>query len=172
MRIEARTATLRLDRNLIVGLGGVIAALMLIAPAGAAAQPSPTAQAMPAVQATPAAAPAKQATPAAHARTAAHAKKPAKERVISVNIAKGQLYIIEDVAKGAGPGIKVVDNPNALLVHTEKPGQLVLLGSDTGTWKLNVTLASGEKVIYEVNVTAIAPAQGSLEPATAPTVMP
>jgi ABC-type uncharacterized transport system ATPase subunit len=142
----------------VVGLGVLIAALMLIAPPQAAAQNGWSVQTTPAtgVKAAP----------------AGQAKKAAKERVISINIAKGETYTIDGVAENGEPGIKIVSNPNALTVRTDAPGRIVLLGTDTGTWRLNVALASGEKVIYQVNVTATAPPLGSLQPGAAPTVMP
>jgi hypothetical protein len=51
------------------------------------------------------------------------------------------------------------------------PGRIELVGADAGSWKINVTLATGEKVTYLVTVKAQAPPQGSLVPAAAPTVM-
>jgi hypothetical protein len=32
------------------------------------------------------------------------------------------------------PGIKVVANPNALVVNTDAPGKVVVVGADTGSW--------------------------------------
>jgi len=95
----------------------------------------------------------------------------AKRRIIPVTINKGETYTIDDVSKSASPGIKVVDNGNALVVRTDAPGKIVLVGAAAGSWDLNVTLANGEKVTYEVNVKAEAPPQGSLVPGSAPTAM-
>jgi hypothetical protein len=95
----------------------------------------------------------------------------AKRRIIPVTINKGETYTIDDVSKNASPGIKVVDNGNALVVRTDAPGKIVLVGAAAGSWDLNVTLANGEKVTYEVNVKAEAPSQGSLVPGSAPTAM-
>jgi hypothetical protein len=52
------------------------------------------------------------------------------------------------------------------------PGRIELVGADGGTWKLDVTLATGEEVTYVVTVKAAAPPQGSLNPVAAPTVIP
>ena len=98
--------------------------------------------------------------------------KHAKRRTISVTIDKGETYVIEGVREGAAPGIKVAANPNALVVRTDAPGKIVLVGADTGSWNLVVTLATGEKVNYAVSVRALAPPQGSLAPASAPTAIP
>jgi len=109
----------------------------------------------------------------AHAAQADSKKhKQAKRRIIAVALSKGATYTIGDVRKGSAPGIKVVSNPHALVVNTGAPGQIVLVGADTGSWNLDVTLASGEKVTYAVNVKAEAPPQGSLKPGSAPTVIP
>lgn len=98
--------------------------------------------------------------------------KHAKRRTISVTIDKGETYVIEGVREGTTPRVKVVANPNALLVRTDAPGKIVLVGADNGSWNLVVTLASGEKVNYAVSVRALAPPQGSLTPASAPTAIP
>jgi hypothetical protein len=156
MLIEA--TTLKWARNLIVGLGMAMGLLVLIAPSRAAAQDSGWTQ----VPTQPAGAEA--------GKPGQHAKKSANERTVSVALTKGQTYVIHDVAKNGAPGVKVVNNPNALVVQNA-PGRIVLVGAATGSWKLNVTMADGEKVIYEVSVTAAGTQQGSLTPGAAPTVM-
>jgi hypothetical protein len=98
--------------------------------------------------------------------------KQAKRRIIQVTINKGETYVIDDVSESGAPGIKPVANPNALVVRTDAPGKIVLVGADAGNWNLDVTLASGEKVTYKVSVKALAPPQGDLTPGSAPTVMP
>lgn len=155
MRSEA--TTLRHARNLIVGLG-ITALVALIGVPRAAAQSGDWTQ----VTTPPAGTKA--------GKLGKHAKKSAKERTISVTLDKGQTYTIHGVAKNGGGDVKVVNNPNALVVQ-HAPGRIVLVGAATGSWKLNVTLASGEKVIYKVNVTAASHEQGSLAPGSAPTVM-
>ncbi len=106
-------------------------------------------------------------------RSSALAAPPeAKRRIISVTIGKGQNYTISGVKEGgAAPQSKVVDNPNALVVQ-DAPGRIELVGADTGTWKIDVTLATGEDVTYVVTVNAAGPPQGSLVPGTAPTAIP
>jgi hypothetical protein len=97
-------------------------------------------------------------------------KAKTKRRVIPVTINKGQNYTIDGVKDGTGPAPKVVNNPNALVVQSA-PGRIELVGADSGKWKINVTLATGEKVTYLVTVNAEAPPQGSLVPAAAPTAI-
>src|SRR5216684_2415232 len=95
--------------------------------------------------------------------------KQAKRRIIPVTINKGETYVISDVSEGGAPGVKPVANPNALVVRTDAPGKIVLVGA--GNWILDVTLASGEKVTYQVSVKAEAPPQGDLNPGSAPTAI-
>jgi hypothetical protein len=95
----------------------------------------------------------------------------AKRRTIPVTINKGENYTISGVKEGAAPGLKVVNNPNALVVQNA-PGRIELVGADAGSWEINVTLATGEKVTYVVTVKAEAPPQGSLVPGAAPTAIP
>jgi hypothetical protein len=96
----------------------------------------------------------------------------AKRRIITVTMSKGQTYVIEGVSTNGAPGVKVVHNPNALVVRTDAPGKVVLVGADAGSWSLDLTLASGEEVTYKVTVNADAPPQGSLAPGSAPTAIP
>ena len=95
----------------------------------------------------------------------------AKRRIIPVTINKGQNYTIDGVEEGAAPRAKVVNNPNALVVQNA-PGRIELVGADAGSWKINATLATGEKVTYVVTVKAAAPPQGSLAPGAAPPAIP
>jgi hypothetical protein len=116
-----------------------------------------------------AAQPTSDAQPSAAAKTTAVA--PVKRRVIPVTINKGQNYTISGVNSGTAPGVKVVHNPNALVLQTA-PGRIEMVGADAGTWRIKVTLATGEKVTYLVTVKSLAPAQGTLVPASAPTAIP
>src|SRR5260370_32393606 len=106
---------------------------------------------------------------------------PASEtRTVPVTINTGESYVIQDVSKDSTPGVKVVSNPSALVVHTDAPGKVVLLGAAEGNWDIDVTLASGEKVTYAVDVKPVAgakqppasatnsPARASAAPAAAP----
>lgn len=110
-------------------------------------------------------------TLAARPLLAKEAKEDKKRRVIPITINKGETYTISDVKKGAAPSSKVVENPNALVMHTDSSGSIILLGTEGGSWKLDVTLASGEKVTYAVNVKADAPPINSLAPGSAPTAI-
>lgn len=98
------------------------------------------------------------------------AKPAAKRRLIPLTINKGQNYTISGVKDDPPPGIKVVNNPNALVLQTA-PGRIEMVGADSGTWRIKTTLASGEKVTYVVTVKALAPPQGTLAPAGAPTAI-
>jgi hypothetical protein len=102
---------------------------------------------------------------------AAQPEAKVKRRIIPLTIAKGQNYTINGIQEGGSPTPKVVNNPNALVMQNA-PGRIELVGADAGTWKINVTLDTGEKVTYLVTVKADAPAQGSLVPGAAPTVIP
>jgi len=94
----------------------------------------------------------------------------AKRRIIPVTLNKGENITINGVEEGAAPRPKVVNNPNALVVQNA-PGRIELVGADAGSWKINATLDTGEKVTYVVTVKSAAPPQGSLVPVTAPTAI-
>ena len=102
--------------------------------------------------------------------TPAHAQsEEPKRRIIPLMINKGENYTISDVKEAEDT--KVVSNPNALVIQTA-PGRIELVGADTGSWNINVTLASGEKVTYAITVKSDAPPQGDLNPGTAPPSIP
>ena len=89
-------------------------------------------------------------------------------RTVPVTINTGEAYTIPDVSADSTPGVKVVSNPSALVVHTDAPGKIVLLGAGAGSWDINVTLTSGEKVTYAVDVKPAESTKGPLAAATNP----
>jgi len=74
------------------------------------------------------------------------------QRQIAVTLNPGETYVIKDLSAGATPAVHVMDNPNALIVNSERPGELALSGTAAGKWKIDVETAAGEKVTYKVNV--------------------
>jgi hypothetical protein len=107
-------------------------------------------------------------TLAARSAPAAEAKN---RRVIPVTINKGETYTISGLKKDSATKSKPVKNPNSLTVQPQPSGDIVLLGTEGGSWKIDATLASGEKVTYDVKVKADAPPINSLVPGTAPTAI-
>jgi Flp pilus assembly secretin CpaC len=83
-------------------------------------------------------------------------------RTVPVTINTGEAYTIGNVSPDSTPGVKVVSNPSALIVHTDAPGKIVLQGAAAGTWDIDVTLATGEKVTYAVDVRPAASVKGPL----------
>ncbi|MBF6561456.1 MAG: pilus assembly protein N-terminal domain-containing protein [Candidatus Binataceae bacterium] len=89
-----------------------------------------------------------------------------------VSLNAGETYVIKDLSKAATPGIKVIDNPNALVVHTDAPGELVLLGAEAGEWRIKTVASTGGATVYDVSVHALArPFAAPLKPAAAPPAM-
>jgi len=76
------------------------------------------------------------------------------QRQIAVTLNPGETYVIKDLSAGATPAVHVMDNPNALIVNSDRPGELALSGTAAGKWKIDVETAGGEKVTYKVNVGA------------------
>ncbi len=110
-------------------------------------------------------------TLAARPVLAKEAKQAKKRRVIAVTINKGETYTISGLKKGSASDSKAVKNPNSLTVQPQSSGDIVLLGTEGGSWKLDVTLASGEEVTYAVNVKAAAPPINSLAPGSSATAI-
>jgi Flp pilus assembly secretin CpaC len=87
---------------------------------------------------------------------------------LSVSLNAGETYVINNVSPGATPGVKVVTNPHALVVHNEEPGKVVLLGAEKGKWAITVKDANGKDVTYNVTVAAAANPTDISKPGTAP----
>ena len=97
------------------------------------------------------------------------AAEPTHVRTVPIKMNAGESYVISDLDPNQTPSIRVVSNSNALIVHGDKPGELVLLGAARGEWIIKATSASGELVKYDISVQAIAsPFTHPLSPGTAP----
>jgi Flp pilus assembly secretin CpaC len=86
----------------------------------------------------------------------------------TINLNAGQARVIDHLKLDSKPVIRVIENPNALVVHGETPGQLLLLGAERGQWEVTVTRDDGSQVAYEVDVAAIADRATPLDPGTGP----
>ncbi len=93
----------------------------------------------------------------------------AKVEALSLNA--GESTTIDNLNPSGTPAISIVKNPHALVVHAEEPGKLVLLGAETGEWRISVEQADGKKVTYDVSVHAIRDAANPLKPGEAPPAM-
>src|SRR5271169_5636055 len=87
---------------------------------------------------------------------------------MTINLAAGQSQLIEHLKTGSTPAIRVIENPHALVVHGETPGQLLLLGAERGQWEITVTRDDDTQVAYQINVSAIADKTAPLVPRTLP----
>ena len=156
-KVESNVQGTIRGRTLIFTLTAALGLLTLTAPA----RPQDTAQPTP------------RATPkGSHAKAAKHAKKAEKRRIIPVTISKGETYTISGLKPGVKTDAKIAKNPNALSIQPQSSGDILLLGTEGGSWKIDATLASGEEVTYDVKVKAEAPPINSLTPGTAPTAIP
>ncbi len=86
----------------------------------------------------------------------------------SLTIAAGESYVIDKLSPDATPGIKIVDNPHALVIHSEMPGKIMLVGAEAGEWDLSVTTADGQPMTYDIKVTKIAAMNDIDHPAMSP----
>ena len=99
---------------------------------------------------------------------AGHQVVASETRTVPVTINAGEAYTIGDLSPDSTPGVKVVSNPSALVVHTDAPGKIVLQGAAAGSWDIDVTLASGENVTYAVDVKPAESVKGPLASAIVP----
>lgn len=91
----------------------------------------------------------------------------ASYRTIPVAIHTGGTYTISGIAKDSTPGVQVIDNPHAMVVNSDAPGKMTVVGSEPGSWDIDVTLADGEKVAYAVTVESGATMASAAAPADA-----
>jgi pilus assembly protein CpaC len=87
---------------------------------------------------------------------------------MSLALNAGESYVINNVAPGEAPAVKVVTNPHALVVHNEEPGKVVLLGAEAGEWTVSIKTTKGEQINYDVTVKSIADSKDIDHPGTAP----
>src|SRR5271170_7817226 len=80
--------------------------------------------------------------------TAATAASADGSRQVAVTLSAGESYTIKDISQSSTPGVHVIENPNALIVHGDVPGQLVVLGTSPGQWNINVETTAGDSVTY------------------------
>ncbi len=92
------------------------------------------------------------------------------KKVVTISLNAGETYTIKGLAADNTPAVHVLKNPNALIVHSGGPGQLVLLGAGSGEWNLDVTDSSGTPVTYKIDVKSIANPD-RLAPGKAPAAM-
>jgi len=86
----------------------------------------------------------------------------------TINLNAGQTQVIDHLKIDSRPSIRVIENPHALVIHGETPGQLVLLGAERGQWEVTVTRDDGAQVAYRVEVAAIADRATPLDAGTGP----
>ena len=91
--------------------------------------------------------------------------------VISVSLNAGDTYVIKNLGEDSTPAVHVVKNPNALIVHSGAPGQLVLLGADNGEWTIDVTNADGAPLTYKVDIHSIINFANPTKPGKAPATL-
>ena len=87
---------------------------------------------------------------------------------MSLALNAGESYVINNVAPGEAPAVKVVTNPHALVLHNEEPGKVVLLGAEAGEWTVSIKTTAGEKINYDVTVKSIADSKDIDHPGVAP----
>jgi hypothetical protein len=88
---------------------------------------------------------------------------------IDVRIDAGETYVIDQLSRNTPARIKVINNPNALVVNRGIPGELMLVGAEAGCWEIAAEQANGESVTYDVTVTSIArPFSNPLAPGKLP----
>jgi Flp pilus assembly secretin CpaC len=92
----------------------------------------------------------------------------ASPTVMAVTLNAGEQYIIENVSTTDTAAVKVVSNPQAMVVHNETPGKIVVLGAQEGEWKIEVKTSAGEPVTYDVTVKSAANPLAISSPSAAP----
>ncbi|MGB6552688.1 MAG: pilus assembly protein N-terminal domain-containing protein [Candidatus Binataceae bacterium] len=87
---------------------------------------------------------------------------------VPLTITAGETYTVDNLALGSRPAVQVIENPHALVIHSEMPGKLILLGAERGRWIVVVTRADGHQAAYDVIVTSVATPGDPLKPGESP----
>jgi Flp pilus assembly secretin CpaC len=104
--------------------------------------------------------------PAVLSATSAHADS---SRSLVLNA--GETQVIDNLNPATPADLKVIVNPHALIVHSDVPGKLVLVGAEEGKWQIAAKLSDGEAVTYDVTVHADKDWSKPLSPGEAPKAM-
>lgn len=95
----------------------------------------------------------------------------------SITLNAGESREIDNLSPDSIPGVTVISNPHAMVLHDENPGRLVILGAEEGKWDILVKLKDGRDVTYDVTVHSIkdwskspVAGDGALTPAAPPPV--
>jgi Flp pilus assembly secretin CpaC len=95
----------------------------------------------------------------------------AEREVIPVTLNAGDTYVIKNLGVDSTPAVHVIKNPNALIVSSGAPGQLMLVGADNGEWTLDITDADGALLTYKVDVHSIVNFTDPTKPGKAPATL-
>ncbi|MGH7781281.1 MAG: type II and III secretion system protein family protein [Candidatus Binataceae bacterium] len=87
---------------------------------------------------------------------------------VPLTITAGESYTVDNLAPDSRPAVRVIDNPHALVVHSELPGKMILLGAERGRWIIAVTRADGRQAAYDVVVNSVATPGDPLKPGVSP----
>ena len=87
---------------------------------------------------------------------------------VPLTITAGETYTVDNLALGSVPAVQVIENPHALVIHSEMPGKLILLGAERGRWIVVVTRADGHQAAYDVIVNSVATPGDPLKPGESP----
>ncbi|MGC1338880.1 MAG: pilus assembly protein N-terminal domain-containing protein [Candidatus Binataceae bacterium] len=87
---------------------------------------------------------------------------------VPLTITAGETYTVDNLALGSVPAVQVIENPHALVIHSEMPGKLILLGAERGRWIVVVTRADGNQAAYDVVVNSVATPGDPLKPGESP----
>lgn len=85
----------------------------------------------------------------------------------AVMIHAGETFMVDNVMPDTSPDVVVIDNPHALVMHTETTGKVVMLGAEAGAWEVRIRHANGLTTAYDINVMAIAKPGAPLTPGKA-----
>ncbi len=71
---------------------------------------------------------------------------------VPLALKSGESFEIKGLKPDSTPAVHVEENPEALVIHSSEPGELVLTGAKSGEWKVDVETSAGKKVTYDVAV--------------------
>lgn len=86
----------------------------------------------------------------------------------SITLNAGETHVIDNLSPDSIPGVTIISNPHAMLLHDEAPGKLVILGAEEGKWEVSVKRKDGEKVTYDITVHSIEDWSNGPNPGKAP----
>lgn len=87
---------------------------------------------------------------------------------MAVGLKAGETFVLAGLASDSTPEVRFTDNPNCFVLECSGPGKCSVVGAERGRGRVRARLESGESIVYDISVSAVARPGKPLEAGAAP----